>query len=67
MYRITISQKIKDYRKEHNISQGEFGNIFGVSAQSVSKWERGLSYPDIILLPLLANILHCSLDDLFEK
>ncbi|MBE6597749.1 MAG: helix-turn-helix transcriptional regulator [Ruminococcaceae bacterium] len=67
MYCIVISQKIRDYRREKNISQTEFGEFFGVTAQSVSKWERGISYPDISLLPFLASVLCCSVDDLFEK
>ena len=67
MYCIVISQKIRDYRREKNISQTEFGELFGVTAQSVSKWERGISYPDIGLLPALAAVLCCSVDDLFEK
>ena len=34
----------------------------GITAQSVSKWERGESYPDITFLPALANIFETSID-----
>ena len=34
----------------------------GITPQSVSKWERGESYPDITLLPALANIFETSID-----
>ena len=43
------------------MSQTVFGEFFGVTAQAVSKWEREISCPDIILLPSLAKILGVSL------
>jgi len=62
---IIIAEKIKNYRKEKNISQNEFGKMIGVSAQAVFKWEHGLCYPDITYLPHLAKLLGCSVDDFF--
>lgn len=66
IYQITISSKIKAYRSAKNISQKEFGNLLGVSAQAISKWEQSLCCPDIILLPQLAQILNCTVDSFFE-
>ena len=66
-YYITISDKIREYRKEKNLSMNEFGKMFGVSAQAVYKWEQNICYPDIIFLPHLAQILECTIDDFFEK
>ena len=65
-YHITIAEKIKTYRKENNLSQKEFGNLIGVSAQAVCKWEQNTCYPDIIFLPHLARILECRVDDFFD-
>ncbi|MBQ9747086.1 MAG: helix-turn-helix transcriptional regulator [Clostridia bacterium] len=65
MKKIVIPEKVKSYRKEHRLTQGEFGSLLGVSAQAVSKWEKGLCYPDITFLPELAAILGCVIDDLF--
>ena len=65
-YHITIADKIKAYRNEKNISLKEFGNLIGVSAQAVCKWEQNTCYPDIIFLPHLAKILDCKIDDLFD-
>lgn len=62
---ILISQKIKDYRRRHALSQEAFGALLGVSAQAVCKWERDLCYPDITFLPTLARLLECRIDDLF--
>lgn len=66
IYRITISEKIKAYRKKNKLSQNDFGRLIGVSAQAVFKWEQNICYPDIIFLPRLARILECRIDDFFE-
>ena len=65
MKRVLISEKIKKYRKEHRLTQEEFGDLFGVSPQAVSKWEKGVCYPDITLLPDIASILLCGVNDFF--
>lgn len=65
MKKILISEKVKSYRKEHRLTQEEFGSIIGVSAQAVSKWEKGLCYPDITFLPDLAETMGCVIDDFF--
>ena len=64
--RIFISKKIKEYRTTHGLSQSEFGKLLGVSAQAVCKWENELCYPDIVLLPFLAELLGCQIDDFFQ-
>lgn len=64
--RISISEKIKKYRAENNISQSEFGRIIGVSPQAVYKWEKGICYPDITTLPILAELIGCGIGDFFE-
>lgn len=66
-YHISIAERIKAYRNENNLSLKEFGKLIGVSAQAVCKWEQNTCYPDIILLPHLARIFGCSVDDFFEK
>ncbi len=57
MNTLRISASIRSYRREHAMSQTDFGEFFGVSAQAVSKWERELCCPDITLLPSLARVL----------
>ena len=61
---IRISECILNYRKERGISQGEFGELLGVSAFAVSKWERELCYPDIFLLPDISNLIGISIDEM---
>lgn len=51
-------------RKENHLTQEQLAQELGISAQAISKWENGQSYPDIELLPQLANLLHVSIDAL---
>ena len=41
--KLKIGEKIKELRYEKGLTQEEIGALIGVSAQSVSKWERGVS------------------------
>ncbi len=52
------------YRKASNLTQEQLAKKIGVSFQAVSKWETGLAYPDIELLPALASIFQISIDTL---
>ena len=61
---IRIGECILNYRKERGISQGEFGELLGVSAFAVSKWERELCYPDIFLLPDISDLIGISIDEM---
>lgn len=42
--KLKIGEKIKELRYEKGLTQEEIGALIGVSAQSVSKWERGEGY-----------------------
>lgn len=61
-----ISQNISKFRKQAGLTQEQLAERLGVSAQAVSKWENGQSYPDISLLPQIAKIFTCSIDELFS-
>ena len=65
MNNIRIAELVIQYRKVNRISQGDFGKLVGVSAQAVSKWEGERAYPDITVLPELAMILNCTVNDFF--
>ena len=57
-----LSANLKKYRIMKELTQEDVAEYLGITAQSVSKWERGESYPDITLLPALANIFETSVD-----
>ena len=62
-----ISGQIGKMRCARQMTQEQLGTCLGVSAQAVSKWERGVCYPDITLLPRLAEVLGCSVEDFFTS
>ena len=64
---MTLGQNIARLRAQKNLSQGDLADALEVSRQSVSKWENGLSCPDVQLLPQLADLFHVTLDDLFGR
>lgn len=53
-------------RKNMNMTQGELAKKLHVTDKAVSKWERGVSFPDISLLIPLSEILNISLYDLLK-
>ena len=57
-----LSENLRKYRIIKNLTQEDVAEYLGITAQSVSKWERGESYPDITFLPALANIFETSID-----
>jgi transcriptional regulator with XRE-family HTH domain len=59
-----ITENLKSFRKRKELTQEDIAEALGVSPQSVSKWERSDTYPDITLLPSLANLFQTSVDAL---
>ena len=57
-----LPENLKKYRALKNLTQEDVAEYLGITPQSVSKWERGESYPDITFLPALANIFETSID-----
>lgn len=61
-----FKERLSEARKEKGFTQAELARRLGVTAQAVSKWERGNAYPDIELLDGISTVLDCSLDYLFQ-
>ena len=55
---------LKHLRKEKELTQEQLAEYFFVSSRTVSRWENGLSFPDISLLIPLSELLNVSLYDL---
>lgn len=64
MKEINLAKVLVNKRREKGITQEELASYIGVSKASVSKWETGLSYPDITFLPQLAAYFNISVDEL---
>lgn len=51
-------------RKENSLTQNQLGEKLGISGKAISKWERGVSAPDISVLKELSEILGVSIQEL---
>lgn len=58
--------KLPKIRKDNNLSQEQLADRLGISRQAISKWEAGLSYPDMEKMIELCKILNCKLEDLLD-
>lgn len=63
---IDIGNKIKNARKEKDITQEQAAEILGVSRQTISNWETEKSYPDIISVIKMSEHYDVSLDYLLK-
>ena len=61
-----LGELIYDLRKEKNMTQKQVADLMNISDKTISKWERGLGYPDVSLLPELANLFGVSVDSLLS-
>lgn len=57
-----FSDNFRALRKQRNLTQEQIAEMLGVSCQAVSKWETNSSYPDISLLPIIADYFGVSVD-----
>ncbi len=57
---------LKHLRVEAGMSQSELGAVLHVTQQTIARWERGLSEPNIGMLVELAKIFHVSLEELLD-
>ncbi len=61
---MTVGEKIKELRKKKDLTQEKLADFLRVSYQAVSKWECGLSSPDLSLIVPLARLLGVTTDEL---
>lgn len=62
---MNLGEKIYELRKKNNLTQEMLADSLYVSAQAVSKWERGVANPDLELIPAMAALFGVSADELF--
>ncbi len=64
---MTIGERIKALRRQHDMTQEKLAAYLGISFQSVSKWENNLALPDISYLLPLANLFGITADELLGR
>ena len=63
---MNVSNQIRNYRKQKNLSQEDLAEKLYVSRQTISNWETGRSYPDVHNLLLLSALYEISIDELIK-
>lgn len=61
---MNIGEVIKCRRQKRNITQAELAAMLKVTPQAVSRWEMGISYPDIAMVPKISEALWVTADEL---
>lgn len=64
--KVKFGKFISELRKEKGLTQKELAGMLYISDKAVSKWERGLSIPDVTLFVPLAELLEVSVTELLE-
>ena len=59
---IRMGEQIRALRNSKGITQNELGERLNVAFQTVSKWERGESLPDVFVLKQIAAMFHVTVD-----
>lgn len=62
-----FSNNLKKLRREKNFTQEQVAEKLGVTAQTVSRWECGTTFPDVMLLPEIARLYCVTIDDLYKE
>ena len=56
---------MRESRRRDGRTQEELAQVLDVTPQAVSRWEKNICYPDMTLLPSIANHFGVSIDELF--
>jgi len=59
-----VGVKLASKRKQLGYSQENLAELLNISPQAISKWENGHTLPDTALLPVLAQIFNCTIDEI---
>ena len=63
--KLNLGIKIRELRRRDGRTQDNLAETLGVTAQAVSRWESGGSYPDMEMIPAISNYFGVSIDELF--
>ena len=62
---LNLGTKIRELRRRDGRTQETLAEALGVTPQAVSRWESGGSYPDMEIMPSIANYFGVTIDALF--
>ena len=62
---IKLGEKIKELRNRNGRTQENLADALGITSQAVSRWEKNGSYPDMEMIPSIANYFGITIDELF--
>ncbi|BBH24865.1 hypothetical protein Back11_62100 [Paenibacillus baekrokdamisoli] len=62
--KIRIGENLRKLRIKNELTQEKLAEVFGVSPQAISRWENNSTYPDVTMLPSIANYYNVSIDEL---
>lgn len=62
--KLSLSENISRLRKEHSMTQEQLAEALGVTFAAVSKWERGVTTPELNLIAEMADLFEVSIDAL---
>ena len=65
-YFMELGKNLEEERESYHFTQKEVADILHVSRQTVSNWERDVSYPDLESLVYLSDLYHISVDQLLN-
>ena len=61
-----LGNKILKIRKDNNLTQKELADKLGVTYQSVSKWERGINIPDLVIIRQICKEFNIDINDMLD-
>lgn len=64
---LNFAENLKQLRKGKEITQEKLADVLNVTGQTISRWELGICYPDLELLPAIANFFGVSIDILLSN
>lgn len=64
--KLNLGNQIRANRRRMNLTQEQLAEKFCTSAQAVSRWENGTTYPDIEMLPMIASFFGISVDSMLS-
>lgn len=61
---MSFGTKIKNLRRDHNMTQENLAEILSISPQAISRWETDMAMPDISLIAPICNLFNITADEL---